>query len=293
MKNKNNIEDIFKNADFGSIFRDMSGSSGGGDIFEDLFSNIGFDIFGGGRGRTSRKPRGDNIHHEIEITLEEVAVGGAKPLNFTRLEKCPQCQGSGAQPGSTIKACPTCRGQGQVTSGLGFISFSQTCPSCQGQGRVASVRCTKCRGQGLLRVNKSIKVNIPAGVDTGSVLRLRNEGNFGVGGYGDFYLHLKVRRHPVFERRGMDLKCKVKISMIKAVLGGEIEVPTLMGKVRMKVPAGIQPNSVLRLRGKGIADLKTKRLGDELVEVAIEIPRHLSRREHNLLEELGKLRREL
>ena len=284
-------EDIFRNADFGSIFKDMGGF--GSNIFDDILSGFGFDIFGTSRRGSSGRARGDNIHYELGINLEESAVGGSKSISFPRFDMCPECKGSGAQPGSTKKTCPTCRGRGQVTSGMGFISISQTCPACHGEGVVISAKCSKCRGQGVVRVNKTITVNIPSGVDTGSVLRLRNEGHFGAGGYGDFYLHLNVRRHPVFERRGSDLKCKVKISMVKAVLGGEIEVPTLLSKAKMKIPAGTQPNTIFRLRGKGLADLKTKRLGDELVEVEVEMPKKLSVKEKNLLLELGKLRREI
>jgi len=284
-------EDIFRNTDFSSIFKDIGGF--GSNIFEDIFSDFGFDVFGSSRRGSSGRTRGDNIHYELGINLEEAAVGGSKSISFSRFEMCPECKGSGAQPGSTKKTCPTCRGRGQVTSGMGFISIAQTCPTCRGEGVVISAKCSKCRGQGFIRANKTITVNIPAGVDTGSVLRLRNEGNFGTGGYGDFYLHLNVRKHPIFERRGSDLKCKVKISMVKAVLGGEIEVPTLLSKVKMKVPAGTQPNAIFRLRGKGLSDLKTKRLGDELVEVEVEIPKRLSTKEKNLLLEFGKLRREL
>jgi len=283
-------EDIFRSANFSDIF----GSGGfGSSIFDDILSGFGFDIFGSSRRGSSGRARGDDIHYEFSISLEDAAVGGSKSISFPRFEMCPECKGSGAQPGSTKKTCPTCRGRGQVTSGMGFISIAQTCPTCRGEGVVISAKCSKCRGQGVVRVNKTVTVNIPGGVDTGSVLRLRNEGNFGTGGYGDFYLHLNVKRHHVFERRGSDLKCKVKISMIKAVLGGEIEVPTLLSKAKMKIPAGTQPNTIFRLRGKGLSDLKTKRLGDELVEVEVEIPRKLSVREKNLLLELGKLRREL
>ncbi len=285
-------EDIFRGADFSSIFKDL-GDFGFGGIFDELFSGFGFDIFGGRASRASRKPKGNNIHYEIEITLEEAAVGCTKSIDFARLEACPACKGTGAQPGSTKKICPTCRGRGQVTSGMGFISISQTCPTCQGEGEIITAKCTKCRGQGMVKVNKTVKVNIPAGVDTGSVLRLKNEGHFGPAGYGDLYLHINVKKHSVFERRGSDIKCKVKISMVKAALGGEAEVPALMGKLKMKIPPGTQSGTIFRLKAKGIVDLRTKRLGDELVEVIVETPQKLSHQEKKLLMEFGKLRREL
>jgi len=279
-------EDIFRGADFSTIFEDL----GFGSIFEEFFSDFGFDIFGT---RSRRRRRGEDIHYELDITLEEAAKGVEKTINFVRFESCPQCGGSGAQSGATKNTCPTCRGRGQVLSGFGFISLSQTCPTCQGQGSVITAKCTKCRGQARVRANKSIKVNIPRGVDTGSVLRLRNEGNFGEGMYGDLYLRISVRRHPIFERLGPDIKCTVKISMVKAALGVDVQVPTLDGKVKMKILAGTQPNTVFRLKGKGILDLRTKRLGDELVQIDVEIPKRLSGKERDLLLEFGKLRKEL
>ncbi len=282
-------EDIFRGADFSSIFKDL-GDFGFGGIFDELFSGFGFDFFGGGYRRSTRKPKGDNIYYEIYLTLEEAAVGGTKSISFSRFEACSECKGSGAERGSSKKTCPTCRGRGQITSGMGFISISQTCPTCKGEGEVVTAKCTKCRGQGLIRVNKNVKVNIPAGVDTGSVLRLREEGHFGPGGYGDLYLHINVKKHPIFERNGSNIKCKIKISMVKATLGGEVEVPTLMGKVKMKIPPATQPSTIFRLKSKGIVDIRTKRLGDELVEVNVVIPQKLSHREKKLLIEFGKLR---
>ncbi len=284
-------EDIFRNTDFSSIFKDMGGF--GTSIFDDILSGFGFDLFGSSRRGSSGRARGDDIHYEFDISLEEAAVGGSKSISFRRFEMCPDCKGSGAKAGAVKKTCPTCHGRGQVTSGMGFISISQTCPTCHGEGVVVSAKCPTCRGQGVVRANKTVTVNIPPGVDTGSILRLRNEGNFGAGGYGDFYLHLNVKKHPVFERRGSDLKCKVKISMIKAVLGGEIEVPTLLSRAKMKIPPGTQPNTIFRLRGKGLSSLKTKKLGDEFVEVEIEIPTRLSARERNLLLEFGRMRGEI
>ncbi|MEA3506151.1 MAG: DnaJ C-terminal domain-containing protein, partial [Elusimicrobiota bacterium] len=283
-------EDIFRGADFSSFFKDLGGGFGGG-IFEDFFSDAGFDIFGSGR--SSRKRKGEDIHYETEVCLEDAAKGIEKKVNFVRSERCSACSGTGAEPGSLSKICPTCKGRGQVVSGMGFINFSQTCPTCQGEGSIVSLKCSKCRGAGKIKVNKNVTVNIPAGVDTGSVMRLRNEGSYGPGAYGDLYLHLRVKKHPLFERGGSNIKCRVTVSMTKAVLGAEVEVPVLNGKAKMKVPPGTQSGTVFRLKGKGTADLRTKRIGDELIEIEVEMPKKLSLRERKLLLEFARLRKEL
>lgn len=284
-------EDIFKGADFSWVFKDLGDFGFGGSIFEDIFSDFGFDFLGRGRRREQRK--GEDIHYQIQITLEESAQGTQRTISFSRYEECPRCRGAGAEPGSTKSMCPTCRGRGVISTGLGFISLSQTCPNCRGEGVVVSNPCRRCRGEGAVKVNKSVKVSIPPGVDTGSIVRLREEGHFGKNGYGDLYLHISVKRHPVFERMGNNIRCKVRVGIVKASLGGEIEVPTLNGKVKMKIPPGTQPNTVFRLKGKGVPDLKTKKVGDEFVEVLVEIPKSLSSKERNLLIEFGKLRKEL
>jgi molecular chaperone DnaJ len=284
-------EDIFRGADFSSIFKDLAGFGFGESIFEDLFSDFGFDIFGTRRARRTRK--GEDIHYKIQITLEEAARGVQREINFYRYQACSRCGGSGAEPGSTKTTCPACRGRGKILSGFGFISLSQTCPQCQGEGSVIAKPCSRCRGQKVNRVSKRVKVGIPAGVDTGSVVRLRDEGHYASGGYGDLYLHIEVKRHPIFEREAQNIRCKVKVSMTRACLGGDIDVPTLNGRVKMKIPPGTQPNTIFRLRGRGITDLRTKRVGDQLVEVDVEIPKNLSPKEKNLLIEFGKLRKEI
>lgn len=282
-------EDIFRGADFSSIFREFG--FGTGSIFDEFFSDLGFDIFGT-RGRRRRRG-GEDIQYQIEITLEEAARGIEKKITFPHHEQCIRCGGTGAEPGSGMRTCPACKGAGVVASGFGFISLSQTCPQCRGQGKVISKPCTQCRGQGKVRTSKSAKVSIPAGVDTGSVMRLRGEGNFDGGETGDLYLHIVVKKHPVFERNGTSIKCKVSVSFVKAALGGEMEVPTFNGRVKMKIPPGTQPNTIFRLKGKGIVDLHTKRVGDEYVEVEVKVPTHLSAKEKKLLSELGKLRGEI
>ncbi|MDD4182921.1 MAG: molecular chaperone DnaJ [Candidatus Omnitrophica bacterium] len=289
-------EDIFKNADFSDIFRGRQAGGAQGDfssVFEEFFSDLGFDVFGSSsRQGQSRRRHGEDVQLEMSVTLEEAAFGAEKEISFYHFENCSQCNGSGAQPGSKKETCNVCRGRGVVSSGMGFISFTQTCPNCRGEGVIFKNRCSKCSGQGRLKTKKQVKVTIPQGVDDGSVLRLKGEGNFGEGGYGDLYLHIAVKPHILFQRQGDDVRCKVKISVFKAILGAEIEVPSLSGNVKMNIPAGTQPNAVFRLRGKGIANLRTKRVGDELVEVEIEIPKRVSANERNVLLEIAKERGE-
>ena len=285
-------EDIFRGADFSSIFGGMGG--GFADIFEHIFSDFGSDVFGGSSraGRASRRRRGEDIQLQISITLQEASFGTEKDVSFYRYDNCSRCNGSGAEPGSSKTTCPSCKGRGAVSSGLGFISFSQTCPTCGGEGKIIKNRCRECQGQGRAKSRKNLKVTIPQGVDTGSVLRLKEEGHFGGQARGDLYIYIEVKAHPTFRREGDNIKCKVKIGVTQAILGSEIEVPTLVGRVKMKIPPGTQPNTIFRLKGKGIVNLRSKRLGDELVEAEIDIPKRLSSREKKLIEEWKKIRRE-
>ncbi len=280
-------EDIFRGADFSSIFGNMGG--GLGDIFENLFSDFG--VFGSGSSGSRRRRSGEDIQIQISISLEEAYQGIEKDISYNRHENCLHCKGSGAEPGSDKVTCNTCRGQGSVTSGLGFIRFSQTCPNCGGQGKIIKQRCRKCSGNGRIKDRKSLKVTVPKGVDTGSVLRLRDEGSWANGQRGDLYIYINLRAHPQFKRQGSTILSVVKLSVVEAILGAEIEVPTLDGKVTMKVPAGTQPNTVFRLKGKGMVDLHSKRSGDELVEIEVEIPKKLSHRERRLVEEWARLKR--
>ena len=276
-------EDIFRGADFSSIFG--SGGGGVGNIFESIFSDFGF----GGSSRGSAQ--GEDIQLQLNVSLHEAASGIEKDITYQRYNNCKRCRGSGAEPGSKEVTCSYCKGRGTISSGLGFINFSQTCPTCGGRGKVVKDLCRQCSGKGRMRANKNLKVTIPKGVDNGSVLRLKAEGNEAPAGRGDLYLYIGVMSDSVFTREGDNVRCNIKISVLNAILGAEIEVPTLEGKAKMKVPAGTQPNTVFRLKGKGITNLRTKRPGDELVEVKIEIPKRLSARERKAIGEWAKLYR--
>ena len=285
-------EDIFRGTDFSSFFGG-GGGGGLGDIFEQLFSGSGSDIFGGGSTRRSRGTTGEDLQIQVRISLEEVSSGVEKEIAFSRYNQCTSCGGSGAAAGSSKEACGTCKGSGTVRAGLGgFISFAQTCPNCGGEGKVIANPCRSCSGQGRTKGSKKLKVSIPKGVDNGSILRLKSEGSFAGRGRGDLYVYVSVRPHQIFVRDADNIHCKVEVGVLQAVLGAEIDVPTLYGKVKMRIPAGTQPNTVFRLRNKGVANLRSNRLGDQLVVTEIKIPRKLSSQEKKLFKELVKLRRE-
>ena len=272
------------------------GGFGGFDFsqgFEEVFSDIFGDFFGTGRGRSrSRARRGDDLRYDLEVEFEEAARGIEKAIKFQRLTTCDACNGTRAKSGSTgAKQCPNCRGTGQVRTQQGFFSISTTCPQCRGEGQTISDPCTKCQGQGRIRKAESLSVKIPPGVDNGSRLKLRNEGEAGFGGgpQGDLYVVIHVKEHALFVRQDNDVIIEVPISFPHAALGTEIEVPTLEGKVHLKIPQGTQSGKVLRLKGKGIVDLHGYGRGDQLVRVIVETPRSLTARQRELLEEFAKL----
>lgn len=278
-------EDIFKGADFGSIFE----SAGFENIFGDIFGDLGFDIFGGGPSRRKRSERGRDIQIEVDITFLEAARGVSKDIKYPRYETCGVCKGSGAKPGSKKTTCPQCKGQGQIIVSGGFFRMAQTCPQCRGEGSLVSAFCPECNGASRVKKTHRLEVKVPAGVDTGSQLRIRNEGEVGKSSKGDLYIILNVLPHPKFARSGNDIIYETTISMAKAALGGELEVPTLEGNVKMKIPAGTQPDKIFRLRGKGIPDLHGYGIGDELVKVKIEIPLYLNAQQRKLIEDFAKL----
>lgn len=284
-------EDIFRGADFGSIFREMGGGfGGGGSIFEELFGDLGFDISGSRQSRSqSSRRRGRDLQIAIEISLEEAAVGVEKIITVPRYETCTACSGSGAKPGSKRAVCSQCKGAGKTVVSNGFFQLAQTCSRCGGEGSIIAAVCPECRGEGRVKITKKIKVRIPAGVDNGSQLRVRAEGEAGLNSRGDLYVVIEVREHEIFQRHNNDIATSVNISLAKAVLGGEVEVPALDGKLTMKIPAGTQCGKTFRLKGKGLPDLHSRDIGDELVKVDIEIPARLTAQQRQLIEEFARL----
>jgi molecular chaperone DnaJ len=261
--------------------------------FEEVFSDIFGDFFGTGRGRSrSRTRRGDDLRYDLEIEFEEAASGAEKVVKFQRLANCDACDGSRARGGAGgVRTCPNCRGTGQVRTQQGFFSIATTCGQCRGEGSIIADPCPKCQGQGRIRKPQSISVKIPAGVDNGSRLKLRSEGEAGFAGgpQGDLYVVIHVREHSMFARQDNDVVIEVPVSFPQAALGAEIEVPTLEGKVKLKIPSATQSGKIFRLKGKGIVDLHGYGRGDQLVKILIETPRRLTARQRELLEEFAKL----
>ncbi|HYB91667.1 MAG TPA: molecular chaperone DnaJ [Candidatus Binataceae bacterium] len=273
-----------------------AGPFGGFDFtqgFEEVFSDIFGDFFGTGRGRTrSRTRRGDDLRYDLEVEFDEAARGAEKVVRFQRLTQCDECHGTRARTGgSAARQCPNCRGTGQVRTQQGFFSISTTCGQCRGEGMVISDPCPKCQGQGRLRKQESLSVKVPPGVDNGSRLKLRGEGEAGYGGGqpGDLYVVIHVKEHELFVRDGNDIMIEVPISFPQAALGTEIDVPTLEGKIKLKIPPGTQASKIFRFKGKGIVDLHGYGRGDQLVKVIVETPRSLTPRQRELLEEFAKL----
>ncbi|KTC86058.1 MULTISPECIES: molecular chaperone DnaJ [Legionella] len=267
----------------------MGGGAGGfggfGDVFEDIFENI----FSGGRGqRQSRGQRGADLQFNVNLTLEEAALGKQIEITVPRHISCQTCDGSGAKAGTKPKTCETCGGVGQVRIQQGFFSIQQTCPSCHGEGHVITDPCTSCHGQGRVRESKKLTVKIPAGVDNGDRVRLSGEGEAGIhgGGPGDLYVQINVKAHAIFERQDSDLHCEVPISFTTAALGGSIEVPTLEGRVTLKIPSETQTGKTFRLRGKGMKSVRGYATGDLLCRVVVETPVNLSREQKELFTQL-------
>jgi molecular chaperone DnaJ len=262
------------------------GAAGFGDIFDSVFG----DIFGGGRHGGERVFRGSDLRYDLELSLEEAVNGTTTKIRVPRAVACEVCQGSGAKKGSSPTKCPTCEGMGQVRMQQGFFSIQQTCPQCRGNGKIISDPCTTCHGNGRVRENKTISVKVPPGVDTGDRIRLTGEGEAGEKGgpSGDLYVHVIVREHPIFTRDGTSLNCDVPISFTMAALGGEIEVPTLDGKVSLKIPAETQSGKLFRLRGKGVRSVRTTNKGDLICRVIVETPVNLDKRQKELLQEFER-----
>ncbi|MEZ5529785.1 MAG: molecular chaperone DnaJ [Porticoccaceae bacterium] len=256
--------------------------------FSDIFGDVFGDIFGGGgRGRGGPR-RGSDLRYDLELDLEEAVRGKTIQIKVPTLVACNSCDGSGAKKGSSPVTCPTCAGHGQVRMSQGFIAVQQTCPKCRGRGQVVTDPCPSCHGQGRLHETKTLSVKVPAGVDTGDRIRLAGEGEAGPEGGppGDLYVQVHVREHSLFKRDGRDLYCEVPISIVDASLGGEIEVPTLDGRVKLKIPAETQTGKLFRLRGKGVISVRGGGPGDLLCRVIVETPVNLSSEQKELLKKL-------
>jgi molecular chaperone DnaJ len=282
-------QDIFRSANFNDIF----GEAGLGSIFESFFGGGDFaDMFGGRRGGRGQYARGSDVETTVDVTLEDVLTGVERQVTFSRYALCSECHGEGTAKGSSRKTCPTCGGTGTVYRSAGFMRIGQTCPQCHGTGQIITDPCPRCGGQGLEAERKTLTVKIPAGIKHGSSLRVRGEGNQGRDAAGDLFVTVRVKQHTQFTREENNLLTNVTVGVAQASLGTETEVPTLDGKVRMKIPAATQPGSVFRLKQKGLPDLYSKRPGDLFVKVNVEVPKKLSTRERELLEELANIRGE-
>ena len=271
------------------------GMGGQGDFasaFSDVFDDLFGDFMGGGRGGGRRAARGSDLRYNLRIGLEEAFEGLSKTINVPTTVSCGSCNGTGAEGGSEPTTCPTCSGMGKVRAQQGFFTVERTCPTCSGMGQIIQNPCRTCAGQGRVEKDRSLSVNIPAGVETGTRIRLSGEGEAGMRGgpSGDLYIFIEVDDHPIFQREGTDLFCRVPVSMTSAAMGGDIEVPTIDGgRSRVKIPAGSQSGRQMRLRAKGMPALRGAGTGDMFIELAVETPVNLTSRQRELLREFEEL----
>jgi len=274
----------------------VDGSAGGGQgagNFSDIFGDVFGDIFGGqqqgggGGGSRERVFRGADLRYNMELSLEDAAHGTSVKIRIPTHIECKKCTGSGAKKGSSPVTCDTCNGVGQVRMQQGFFSLQQTCPSCHGNGKMIKDPCDACHGEGRIQEHKSLSVKIPEGVDTGDRIRLSNEGEAGQNGGppGDLYVHIHVKEHAIFTRDGSDLHCEVPIDIATAALGGSLDVPTLSGRVNLKIPAGTQAGKMFRVRGKGVKSVRGGLQGDLLCRISVETPVNLTKKQKELLKE--------
>ncbi len=302
-KEINEAYEVLKDADkraaydrFGHAAFEHGGAGAGGNFgadFGSAFSDLFEGIFGmaGGRGRSGRE-RGADLRYNMEISLDEAFAGKNAQIRIPTSVSCEACSGTGAKSGTKPKTCPTCGGAGRIRHAQGFFTLERTCPACQGRGQVIDSPCPSCSGAGRVTRERMLSVNIPAGVEDGTRIRLSGEGEAGVRGgpAGDLYIFLSLAAHPFFQRDGADLHCRVPISMVAAALGGEFEVPTIDGgKTRVKVPEGTQSGRRFRLQDKGMPVLRSKQSGDMYVQVVVETPQSLTKRQRELLAEFEKL----
>ncbi len=268
-----------------SVFADFS------DILGDFFGFQFEDLFGGGGRRRPRARRGEDVRYDLEISFEDAVRGMTAEILVPRTEPCARCGGRGAEPGAGLSTCPNCHGRGQILYQQSFLTIRQTCGRCGGAGQIIRHPCTECRGEGHRRVERRLKVTIPAGVDDGTRLRVQNEGQAGHNGGtpGDLYVILKVKEHPVFERQESDLHCTIPITVAQAALGAEIEVPTLEGTDTLKIPEGTQHGAQFRLRGKGVPRLGGSGRGDLYFHIEVKVPARLTRDQRRLFQQLAEV----
>ena len=269
-----------------------SGFDPGFSNIEDIFDMFGFgDMFGGRAGTRTTVQRGSDLRYDLEIRLEDAAAGKDEKLRIPRLEKCDECSGSGAEKGTTAETCITCGGSGQTRYQQGFFSVMRTCPNCQGKGKIIKTPCKKCRGGGRVEREKTIELKIPAGVETGSRLRITGEGEAGVNGgpAGDLFVVIHVREHEHFERQGANLYSAVPVTFAQAALGAEIKVKTLEGEEDLKIPAGTQTGTVFRVRSQGMPNLGGRGRGDLFVAVTLITPKTLTKEQRKVLEQLAEV----
>ncbi len=297
------LSDAQKRAAYDQFGHDaMSGMGGGGpggfgggaSSFSDIFGDVFGDIFGGGGGGGrgpggQRVYRGSDLRYNLELSLEEAVNGTTVKIRIPTLVNCEECGGSGAKKGSSPTTCTTCNGIGQVRMQQGFFSLQQTCPRCHGSGQIITDPCHACHGGGRVEKQKTLSVKVPPGVDNGDRIRLSGEGEAGENGgpAGDLYVQIHVREHPIFTRHGNDLHCEVPISIVTAALGGELEVPTLNGRVKLKVPEESQSGKLFRLRGKGVTSVRGGSSGDLLCRIMVETPVNLTSKQKELLQEFA------
>ena len=304
-KEVNEAYDVLKDADRKSAYdryghAAFEGGMGGGgrpgggtgdfsSAFSDVFDDLFGDFMGGGRGNSrNRASRGSDLRYNLQVTLEDAYSGLQKSINIPTSVECGGCNGTGAEGGSEPITCPTCSGMGKVRATQGFFTVERTCPTCSGIGQMIKNPCKKCGGQGRAEKDRALSVNIPAGVETGTRIRLSGEGEAGLRGgpSGDLYIFIEVREHDIFQREGGNLFCRVPVSMTSAALGGDIEVPTIDGgRSRVKIPSGSQSGRQMRLRNKGMPSIKSSQIGDMFIELAIETPVNLTSRQKELLRE--------
>jgi molecular chaperone DnaJ len=268
----------------------MGGSGFGGGNFSDIFGDVFGDIFGGGGGGRGRggPQRGSDLRYTLDISLEDAVKGATVEIRVPSLSACDTCHGSGSKKGSSPTTCGTCGGAGQVRMQQGLFQVQQACPTCRGRGKTITDPCNSCHGQGRVEKTKTLSVKVPPGVDTGDRIRLSGEGEAGPEGgpAGDLFVQMSVKQHPIFERDGKHLYCEVPITFADAALGGELEVPTLDGRVKLKIPAETQTGKLFRLRGKGVKPVRGGSVGDLLCRAVVETPVKLNKKQKALLQEL-------